>query len=135
MKRRTARGSPAASRKRRAARSSGGVPPDLDAVWKALADPTRRTILDHLRLGPRTTSEIVNQVPGLTRFGVMKHLSILREAGLVQTREEGRTVHNSLNVIPIRLIYERWVSGYQDLWARHLTGLKHAIEEEHPGDV
>ena len=103
---------------------------DLDEVWKALADPTRRAILDQLRDGPRTTSEIVNEVPGLSRFGVMKHLSILRGAGLVQTQEEGRTVRNSLNVIPIRLIYERWVSEYQDLWARRLTGLKRSIEEE-----
>lgn len=110
-----------------------GVPIDLDAVWRALADPTRRAILDQLRAGPRTTSEIVRHVPGLTRFGVMKHLSTLRDAGLVQTREEGRTVHNSLNVIPIRLIYERWVSDYQDLWARRLTGLKRAIEENREG--
>lgn len=65
----------------------------------------------------------------MSRFGIMKHLSVLREAGLVQTREEGRSVVNSLNVIPIRLIYERWVSDYQDLWARRWTGLKRSLEE------
>ena len=75
---------------------------DLDPVWKALADPTRRTILDLLRRKPMTTNEIVERVPDLSRFGVMKHLAVLREAGLVQAREEGRSVVNSLNVVPIR---------------------------------
>ena len=103
---------------------------DLDRVWKALADPTRRAILDLLRRKPRTTTEIVEQVPALSRFGVMKHIAVLREAGLVQSRDEGRSVVNSLNVIPIRLIYERWVSDYQDLWARKLTGLKRSLERD-----
>jgi len=103
---------------------------DLDHVWKALADPTRRSILDLLRRRPRTTNEIVERIPDLSRFGVMKHLAVLRGAGLVQAREEGRSVVNSLNVVPIRLIYERWVSDYQDLWARKLTGLKRALEKE-----
>lgn len=103
---------------------------DLDRVWKALADPTRRTILDLLRRKQRTTTDIVERVPDLSRFGVMKHLAVLREAGLVQSREEGRSVINSLNVVPIRLIYERWVSDYQDLWARKLTGLKRSLERE-----
>jgi len=103
---------------------------DLEQVWKALADPTRRTILDLLRQKPRTTSEIVERIPGLSRFGVMKHMAVLRDAGLVQTRDEGRSVVNSLNVVPIRLIYERWVSNYQDLWARKLTSLKRSLERE-----
>jgi DNA-binding transcriptional ArsR family regulator len=103
---------------------------DLDRVWKALADPTRRAILDLLRRKPRTTTEIVERVPDLSRFGVMKHLAVLRDAGLVQTREDGRSVINTLNVVPIRLIYERWVSDYQDLWARKLTGLKRSLERD-----
>ena len=103
---------------------------DLDAVWKALADPTRRTILDLLRRRPQTTNEIVARIPSLSRFGVMKHLAVLREANLVQTRDEGRSVVNTLNVIPIRLVYERWVSNYQDIWARRLTGLKRSLEKE-----
>jgi DNA-binding transcriptional ArsR family regulator len=107
---------------------------DLDLTWKALADPTRRAILDLLRQGPRTTTDIVEHVPELSRFGVMKHLAVLRAAGLVQTREEGRSVMNSLNVIPIRLIYERWVSDYQDVWARKLTGLKRSLEKGRAGD-
>jgi DNA-binding transcriptional ArsR family regulator len=103
---------------------------DLDRVWKALSDPTRRAILDLLRRKPRTTTEIAARIPDLSRFGVMKHLAVLRGAGLVQAREEGRSVVNSLNVVPIRLIYERWVSDYQDLWARKLTALKRSLETE-----
>jgi DNA-binding transcriptional ArsR family regulator len=103
---------------------------DLDPVWKALADPTRRAILDLLRRKPQTTSEIAERIPNLSRFGIMKHLAVLRRAGLVQSREEGRTVVNSLNVVPIRLIYERWVSEYQDLWAKKLTRLKRSMETE-----
>lgn len=94
---------------------------DLDVVWKALSDPTRRSILDLLRKSPCTTTEIVARFPALTRFGVMKHLMVLRDAGLVQERWEGRRCINSLNVVPIRRIYERWVSGYQDLWVSKLT--------------
>ena len=103
---------------------------DLDRVWKALADPTRRAILDLLRRKPRTTTDIVERIPELSRFGVMKHLVVLRGAGLVQTREEGRSVVNTLNVVPIRWIYERWVSDYEDLWVRRLSGLKRSLEEE-----
>ena len=102
---------------------------NLDPVWKALSDPTRRGILDLLRTGPCTTTEIVARFPGLTRFGVMKHLAVLRDAGLVQDRWEGRRRINSLNVVPLRLIYERWVSGYQDLWAGKLTSLKRSLED------
>jgi DNA-binding transcriptional ArsR family regulator len=76
----------------------------LDPVWKALSDPTRRAILDFLRDRSRTTTEIVESFPHLTRFGVMKHLETLRQARLVQTRESGRLRVNSLNVVPIRQI-------------------------------
>jgi DNA-binding transcriptional ArsR family regulator len=97
---------------------------DLDEVWKALSDPTRRAILDLLREGPRTTTEIVEAFPQMTRFGVMKHVDVLRNAGLIQTREEGRQRVNSLNAVPIRKIYERWVSRYQEFWADKLLRLK-----------
>src|SRR5579859_4232980 len=93
---------------------------DLDAVWKALSDPTRRAILDLLRQGPRRTTEIVDAFPHLSRFGVMKHIDVLREAGLINTREDGRQRMNSLNAVPIRQIYERWVRGYEDVWADKL---------------
>jgi DNA-binding transcriptional ArsR family regulator len=105
----------------------------LDPVWKALSDPTRRAMLDILRDGPRTTTELVDGFPRLTRFGVMKHVEVLRKAGLVQTREAGRQRVNSLNAMPIRQIYERWVGPFHELWTAHLLGLKGAIEEESPG--
>jgi DNA-binding transcriptional ArsR family regulator len=101
---------------------------NLDAVWKALSDPTRRSILDLLRDGPRTTSEVVQRFPHLSRFGVMKHLDVLREAELVDTREDGRQRVNSLNATPIRQIYERWVGPFQEYWTGHLLGLKAAVE-------
>jgi DNA-binding transcriptional ArsR family regulator len=93
---------------------------DLDPVWKALSDPTRRAILDLLREGPRTTTEIVDAFPHLTRFGIMKHIDVLREADLIETREEGRQRVNSLNVVPVRQIYERWVARFEELWSGHL---------------
>ena len=102
----------------------------LDPIFKALADPTRRGILDLLRKRPHTTTEIVQSFPHLSRFGVMKHLDVLREAGLVQTREEGRMRVNSLNAVPIRQIYERWVSRFEDLWANQLLRLKNHAEAD-----
>ena len=101
---------------------------DLDQIWKALADETRRTILDFLRAGPKPTTAIVEQFPELSRFAVMKHLDVLRQAALVVTREEGRQRINSLNAVPIRMIYERWVNNYQDLWADTLLRVKEAAE-------
>src|SRR6266704_5560735 len=100
----------------------------MDAVWKALSDPTRRAILDLLRQGPRTTTEIVDAFRHLTRFGVMKHIDVLREAGLINTREEGRQRVNSLNAVPIRQIYERWVSRYEDFWANKLLRLSEDVQ-------
>jgi DNA-binding transcriptional ArsR family regulator len=110
------------------------MPQDLDAVFKALADRTRRDILDLLREKPRTTSQIVERFPHLSRFGVMKHIDVLREAGLINTRKEGRKRINSLNVVPLRIVHERWVSKYEDLWASMLTGLQESIENQTDGD-
>ena len=101
---------------------------DLDPIWKALADETRRTILDFLRAGPKTTTSVVEQFPDLSRFAVMKHLDVLRQAALVLTREDGRQRINSLNAVPIRMIYERWVSHYEALWAHTLLRVKEAAE-------
>ncbi|HEY1241564.1 MAG TPA: helix-turn-helix domain-containing protein [Bryobacteraceae bacterium] len=101
---------------------------DLDGVWKALSDSTRRSILDLLRKGPRTTTEIVEAFPQMSRFGVMKHIDVLREAGLIHTREERRQRINSLNVVPIRQIYERWVGRFEELWTSHLLRIKEDAE-------
>jgi DNA-binding transcriptional ArsR family regulator len=105
----------------------------LDQVWKALSDPTRRTILDVLRDRPRTTTEIVERFSQLSRFGVMKHLEVLRQAQLVSTRESGRQRVNSLNVVPIRQIYERWVGPFHELWSGELLGIKDMAETESSG--
>jgi DNA-binding transcriptional ArsR family regulator len=126
------------SRKRRPGSAEAETPLkrsyDLDVIWKALADETRRSILDSLRDGPKNTSEIVERFPELSRFGVMKHLQVLRDAGLVLTREEGRTCVNSLNALPIRLIYERWVSKFAEHWAITLIGLKASLEKPKDAD-
>src|SRR3977135_3879710 len=105
---------------------------DLDQIWKALADETRRTILDFLRSGPKPTTAIVEQFPALSRFAVMKHLDVLRQAALVVTREEGRQRINALNAVPIRMIYERWVNKYEGIWANALLRVKAASEPSPP---
>jgi len=101
---------------------------ELDPVWRALADPTRREILDLLRIAPRTTTALVEHFPHLSRFAVMKHTEVLRQAGLLQTREEGRRRVHTLNVVPIQQIYERWVRGFEGLWASQLLALKRSME-------
>lgn len=101
---------------------------DLDPVWKALSDPTRRAVLDLLRLGPKTTTEIVEAFPDMTRHAVMKHIDALRNTGLINTREEGRRRINSLNVVPIRQIYERWVGPFAELWSSTLLRIKDDVE-------
>jgi DNA-binding transcriptional ArsR family regulator len=103
---------------------------DDDLVFKALADPTRRHLLDQLfeREG-RTLTELEADLE-MTRFGVMKHLKVLEQAGLVTTKKRGREKLHFLNAVPIRLVHNRWVSKYSEPWAAGLSGLKQAIEEE-----
>src|SRR5215207_11754717 len=102
----------------------------MDAVFRALADPTRRGLLDELfRLDGQTLSALEVQVP-MTRFGVMKHLRILEEAGLVTTLKRGREKLHFLNPVPIRLVHDRWVSKYAEPWAATLTGIKRDLEED-----
>ena len=103
---------------------------DLDPVWKALSDPTRREILDFLRDGPRQTTEIVDKFPQLSRFGVMKHLDVLREANLVSSRNEGRRRINTLNAAPIREILERWIGKYEAYWSNTLLRVKESTESD-----
>lgn len=110
-----------------------GIADQLDPVWKALSDRTRRAILDFLRDRSRTTTEIVESFPHLSRFGVMKHLEVLRQAQLVATREAGRQRMNSLNVVPIRQIYERWVGPFQELWTGELLQIKTIAEKKQSG--
>jgi uncharacterized protein YndB with AHSA1/START domain/DNA-binding transcriptional ArsR family regulator len=100
----------------------------VDGVFRALADPTRRSLLDELfRQDGQTLSELEERF-SMTRFGVMKHLRQLEEAGLVVTRRRGREKFHFLNPVPIRLIHDRWVSKYAEPWAATLTGLKTRLE-------
>jgi uncharacterized protein YndB with AHSA1/START domain/DNA-binding transcriptional ArsR family regulator len=102
----------------------------VDAVFRALADPTRRSLLDELyREDGQTLTALEGRCP-MTRFGVMKHLKQLEEAGLVVTRRRGREKHHFLNPVPIRLVHDRWVSKYAEPWAAALSGLKHRLEEQ-----
>jgi len=100
---------------------------DLDPVWRALANPHRRRMLDLLRDRPRTTGELAEAL-GENRFLVMQHLNLLRESNLVTVEVDGRRRINHLNPVPIQQIYERWVGKYQGDWAAALVGLKRTVE-------
>jgi uncharacterized protein YndB with AHSA1/START domain len=102
----------------------------MDDVFRALADPTRRSLLDELyRCDGQTLSSLEARLP-MTRFGVMKHLKVLEAAGLVVTKKRGREKLHFLNAVPIRLVHDRWVSKYAEPWAASLSELKHSLEEE-----
>src|ERR671917_587807 len=105
--------------------------PDVDTVFRALADPTRRSLLDELFAADGQTLSALEERLPMTRFGVMKHLKVLEEAGLVVAKRRGREKLHFLNAVPIRLIHDRWVSKYAEPWAAALSGLKRSIEEEH----
>ena len=102
---------------------------DDDLVFRALADPTRRLLLDRLfERDGRTLTELESQLE-MTRFGAMKHLRVLEEAGLVATRKEGRTKLHYLNPVPIRLIHDRWIDKYTERHVSALADLKTTLEE------
>jgi DNA-binding transcriptional ArsR family regulator len=103
---------------------------DQELVWKCLADPTRRRILDLLRDGPRTTGEITAEFDDLTRFAVMKHIGRLREASLVIVEARGRERWHYLNAVPLKRIVQRWVHPYADEAAGSLLRLKRYIEKD-----
>ena len=94
---------------------------DLEAVWKALANPLRRMMLDVLRDGPATTGTLAKHFPDLTRFAVMQHLRVLEDAELVIPRREGRKRFNYLNPVPIQAVYDRWVVRYMRPWTGALS--------------
>ncbi len=101
----------------------------VDEVFKALADPTRRDLLDALFAEDGQTLTALEERVPMTRFGVMKHLRILEEAGLIVTRKRGREKLHYLNPVPIRLIHDRWVSKYAAPWASALVELKSHLED------
>ncbi len=97
-------------------------------MFKALADPTRRSLLDELFREDGQTLSGLEERFSMTRFGVMKHLKQLEEAGLVVTKRRGREKLHFLNPVPIRLVHDRWVSKYAEPWTAALSGLKHRLE-------
>jgi DNA-binding transcriptional ArsR family regulator len=102
---------------------------DDDRVFKALADPTRRILLDRLfERDGRTLTELESELE-MTRFGVMKHLRVLEEANLVVTRRSGREKLHFLNPVPIRLVHDRWIDKYTERQVAALTELKNQLED------
>jgi DNA-binding transcriptional ArsR family regulator len=102
---------------------------DDDRVFKGLADPTRRFLLDRLyERDGRTLSELESDLE-MTRFGVMKHLRLLEDAGLVVTRRSGREKLHYLNPMPIRMIHDRWINKYRERYVSALADLKNELEE------
>ena len=102
---------------------------DDDLVFKALADPTRRSLLDRLfERDGRTLTELESQLE-MTRFGVMKHLKVLEQAGLVVSRKRGREKLHFLNPVPIREIHDRWISKYREREVSALLDLKTSLED------
>jgi uncharacterized protein YndB with AHSA1/START domain len=101
----------------------------VDDVFRALADPTRRSLLDELFREDGQTLNALEQHFEMSRFGVMKHLRLLEEAGLVVTRRQGREKLHFLNPVPIRLIHDRWVSKYAEPWVTALSDVKTRLEQ------
>jgi DNA-binding transcriptional ArsR family regulator len=106
----------------------------VDEVFKALADPSRRKLLDQLyKRDGQTLSQLCEHLP-MTRFGTMKHLRVLEEAGLITTRMQGREKLHFLNPVPLRLIHDRWTSKYAALFTRVLGALKQRLEKPMAGE-
>jgi uncharacterized protein YndB with AHSA1/START domain len=100
----------------------------VDEVFRALADPTRRSLLDELFREDGQSLSMLEERFSMTRFGVMKHLKLLEEAGLVVTRRRGREKLHFLNAVPIRLVHDRWVSKYAEPWVAGLSDIKQRLE-------
>jgi DNA-binding transcriptional ArsR family regulator len=101
----------------------------VDEVFKALADPTRRALLDALFAEDGQTLTSLEQRLPMSRFGVMKHLKVLEEAGLVVTRRQGREKLHHLNPVPIQLVHDRWVSKFAQPWTAALVEIKQQLED------
>lgn len=104
-----------------------------DLIWRALADRTRRSMLDLLSEKPRTTGELAKAFKTVSRFAVMKQLKVLEEAGLIIVVREGRLRWNHLNPVPLREVFRKWVGRYETLWADALLDLREQAESESEG--
>ncbi len=104
---------------------------ELDAVFKALANPYRRKICDELKLRPMTTSQLCTVIPEINRCTVMQHLKVLESAGLVVPVKKGRERFNYLDAMPIQTIHERWIGPHAAMSATALHKLKSALESDH----
>ncbi|MDJ0922971.1 MAG: helix-turn-helix domain-containing protein [Acidimicrobiia bacterium] len=103
----------------------------MDAVFKALDDPSRRLLLDSLfEQDGQTLTQLTARLPDMTRFGVMNHLRVLEEAGVVVTKKVGRSKHHYLNPVPIREVHDRWIRRYTEPWVGGLARLKNQLEED-----
>ena len=100
---------------------------DDDAIWKALADPTRRRLLDLLRAEPRSTGRLAEDFE-MSRFGVMKHLGVLRDAGLVLSEKRGRQRIHRLNPLPLQRIVRRWIRPFEEAAADRLLRLERHLD-------
>jgi DNA-binding transcriptional ArsR family regulator len=99
-------------------------------VFKALGDRTRRRMLDLLAKRPRTTGELANKFPKLSRFAVMKHLRVLERAGLLIVTKDGRKRWNALNTVPLQEVFRRWVGKGEQMWADALLNIRDAAEAD-----
>lgn len=107
---------------------------DLDPVWRALANPVRRRILDELKLAPRQTGDLADTFEDLSRFAIMQHLGVLEEADLVLRRRMGRVTMNYFNPVPIQRIADRWIDRMRRPWVESLVELKAELEESEDED-
>ena len=103
---------------------------DNEAVWRALANPVRRHILELLRDGAHTTGDLAAAFPELSRYAVMQHLGVLEEAGLLLVRREGRQRFNFLNPVPIERIYRRWMHPFAGRVAAEMLALEQHLSQE-----
>lgn len=101
-------------------------------IWKALGSPHRRSLLDALKDGPKTTSALCDVLPGLSRYAVMQHLGVLERAGVVLVRREGRERWNELNAVPIQRELERWLNGFQQAAASQLLAFERHLRATAP---
>lgn len=103
---------------------------ELEPVCRAIAEPKRRRMLDLLKDRPRTTGELVEAFPEISRYAVMKHLKVLEEADLLVVRYDGSTRWNALNPVPLKRLSERWVSGFAGMWASGLERLREMASDD-----